>query len=143
VTFGDGQQPHQPPHPRLPISVTLWREQMFSWNLTPGTSLWRTSAVRDGAGWDESLARCEDLEFNLRLSRHRVALIPALVLQYRVHAGQVDAAGLTTMFRTAPYLARSPVLAPWLLGLLAKALVSAGAPRLRHARQPVSNAAHH
>jgi hypothetical protein len=172
--------------------MTLWREQMFGWNVQPGTSVWRTSAVRAGGGWDESIPRCEDLEFNLRLCRERVALVPAIVMQYRMHPGQAQgevraydleldrqirdkfvaglpsrdretaeriraalaifqralaayeggdfraaAGGLSTMFRTAPYLARSPVLAPWLLGLLAKSLASIGVPRA--VRQPVAN----
>ena len=192
VTFG-ATPPHRQPHPPVPVRTTIWREEMFGWNLPPGTSLWHTGAVRDAGGWDESLPRCEDLEFNLRLGRNRVALVPQTVLRYRQHGGQavgdvrafdlvldrdirdrfidglpprdkaeaervlqarlafpaaleayeagdhrVAARRLVAMFRTAPYLARSPVIAPWLLGMLAKASAATVLPS--SVRRSVSDA---
>ncbi len=183
VSFGATDVPHRQPTTRVPLVASIWREQLWGWNLQPGAGLWRSSVVRQMNGWDESLRRCEDLDFNLRSYPRPLALVPTTVTYYRYHAGQVDAAvqklsidlaaevraqfvaglvgpdrevgeqilrsrpmfddGLAaygaaewrqassafiSMFRAAPCLARSPILGPWLLGLLAKSLGAAALP---------------
>ena len=166
--------------PRLPVAVPVWREELFGWNMPPAALLWRTTVVREIGGWDESLRRCEDRDLNLRAYPHRFALIPPVVMDYRVHAAQVpgrDYAALrlevlerfvatlggrdrrvgervfeagqritdgivlydkgefgaaARVFASAlsggTTLARSPVVGPWLLGMLAKAVAGAGLP---------------
>ena len=169
-------------HPRFGVTVTVWREELFGWNMPPGALLWRTEVVRRIGGWDSSLPRCEDRDLNLRAYPRRFVLVPDAVLDYRVHEGQqpgsaqvdidrsvlarfieslpsgdrrtaeaiIDArrhldeglerytAGdfraavphLLSVLRRAPTLGTSPVLGPWLIGLVAKAGVGAAIPRL-------------
>jgi glycosyltransferase involved in cell wall biosynthesis len=166
--------------PRLPVTVAVWREELFGWNMAPAALLWRTAVVRELGGWDESLRRCEDRDLNLRAYPRPFALIPAVVMDYRVHAAQVPPpqyaalrlevlerfvatldgrdrsvgervfeAGLGITDGIALYdrgefgpaahvfasalsggttLARSAILGPWLLGMLAKSAVGMTLP---------------
>jgi glycosyltransferase involved in cell wall biosynthesis len=169
-------EPYRQPHVRVPLMASIWREEVFGWNLQPGSSVWRTPWARDVGGWSESLPRCEDLDFNFKSYPHRLALVPDTVVDFRYRPPETDperialqarldvevreqfiarlpdrerrvgdglmkardefapalaayndgrfpaaVAGLTRTLRAAPFLVRSPIVGPWLLGLVAKA----------------------
>jgi glycosyltransferase involved in cell wall biosynthesis len=181
--FGPVNSPYQQPSPLRTCTATTWREQIWGWNMQPGASLWRTSAVRAMGGWDEALMRCEDLDFNLRMYPRKVAVIRPVVLHYRAHPRDVEEArhaaqhalaaevkrrfvdslsgkdrrqgeqviearamlhdalyaytrgdyrtaarGFGRGLRIAPFLAMSPILGPWLVGLAGKATLASAAP---------------
>lgn len=179
--FGSLPEAARDLHPRWPVTVPLWREELLGWNVPPSALLWRTDVVRDVGGWNESLAYCEDRELNLRAYPRPFAFVPGLVVEYRVHPGQTPGSDqaelvrsvqarfvrslpprdrsvgeavleasdhldrglalyvagdfraawphLVSTVRRAPVLCRSPVVAPWLVGLVGKATVGAAVPR--------------
>lgn len=92
ATFGPTDIPHRQPTTRIPLTVPIWREVLWGWNLQPGAGIFRTDVVRAFGGWDESLRRCEDLDFNFRFYGHRFALVPATVLYYRQHPAHIESA---------------------------------------------------
>ncbi len=174
-------------HPRIRLTVPVWREELFGWNMPPAAVLWRTEVVRGIGGWDASLPRGEDRDLNLRAYPRPFVLVPDDVMDYRVHAGQPPGSAqldvdrlvldrfvrslppadrptgesivaarrqfdealaryqardfraalpqLLAVLRRAPALCSSPVLGPWLLGLVAKAAFGIGTPR-RWRRSP-------
>jgi hypothetical protein len=183
VTFDATVKPRRQFTTPVPVKTTIWREQIWGWNLQPGAGVFRTQVARDIGGWDEALSRCEDLDFNLRMYPRKIALTPVPVLRYRVHPGQIEgamvqlesdldpqvrtgfvaglpdgdreigeqiystrpiffaalkayqtgeyadaAAGFRSIFRTAPALKRSPIIGPWLFGLLVKATAARTVP---------------
>jgi glycosyltransferase involved in cell wall biosynthesis len=65
----------------------IWPEVMLGWTAGTGQMMFRTRELNDAGGWGDSWP--EDLELLLRLARtHPVALLPEIVLHYRVHPGQ-------------------------------------------------------
>ena len=183
ATFGATDLPLRHARVPFPLRASIWREEVFGWNLPPGTTVWRTEWARQ-APWNEQLPRCEDLHFNLQSYGDRLALVPTTVLDYRIRPVDPDRGkqalqarldeevrvdfvaglrgrdravgqavlrarpmiyeavaaynnadyrtavrGLTGAIRTAPALARSPILGPWLVGLLAKATGALVVPR--------------
>jgi hypothetical protein len=183
-TFKPGDMPRRQVMTRVPVTRPIWREQLWGWNLQPGAGVWRTSAVREIGGWDESLRRCEDTDVNLRgFGQRPVTLIPDTVLLYRQHDAQVGeeitklewalddevrarfvaslppddrevgqgivdsrpvfkaalraynagdfataAKGFARAYKMAPQLLRSPILGPWMAGMLAKATAASAVP---------------
>ena len=72
----------------------IWRDVLFGWQAVAGQCAFRTEALARIGWWDPSFVRATDQELWARLSRHgTVALTPAIVLRYRVHAGQWRPAG--------------------------------------------------
>ncbi|HWG72588.1 MAG TPA: glycosyltransferase family 2 protein [Acidimicrobiales bacterium] len=90
--FGASSGPVRNLHPRVRLNRPVWRELLFGWNMPPSALLWRTSVVRELRGWDEALRRCEDRDINLRAYPRPFALVPNLVMDYRVHPAQVPGA---------------------------------------------------
>ncbi len=89
VRFGPVDVVRRELQPRIAVTVPVWREELFGWNMPPGTLLWRTDAVRHIGGWDDTLSRCEDRDLNLRAYPRPFVLLPATVMEYRMHAAQV------------------------------------------------------
>lgn len=68
---------------------SLWHDVLFGWMAVSGQCLFRAEALRAIGGWQGEFIPIEDHQLMLRLARlGRVALLPELVLQYRVHEGQ-------------------------------------------------------
>jgi hypothetical protein len=89
-TYGPHEVPRQPTIGRLPLRRRMWREILWGWYLLPGAGLWRTEALREIGGWDESRTFAEDLELSLRIHPRPMALVPRMVLRYRQHGRPVD-----------------------------------------------------
>ncbi|MGQ0615830.1 MAG: glycosyltransferase family 2 protein [Acidimicrobiia bacterium] len=180
VRFGSLTGPARDLHPRVPMTVPVWREELFGWNMPPAVLLWRRSVVAAIGGFDATLRRCEDRDLNLRAYPRPFALVPVVAADYRVHPAQVrtdqeadthrlvverfvaglperhrgagqavldarrhfdagleryvagdfkaGARHLAATVRRAPALAASPILGPWLTGLVAKTAVGAVLP---------------
>lgn len=89
--FGVGVSSRPRSHPPVALTLRPWREELSTWNMPPGTMLWRTEVVREVGGWDEARRRGEDVDLCLRAWRHPVTLVPTTVLRYRIHPHQVPA----------------------------------------------------
>lgn len=75
---------------RRPTSRNLWQEFLFGWMATAGHSLFRRSLLTSLGGWNETYSFGEDHELWLRAARvGPIALLPEMVLKFRVHSGQV------------------------------------------------------
>jgi len=89
--LGEGVGSRPRAHPPVTLTLRPWREELATWNMPPGTMLWRTEVVREAGGWDEARRRGEDVDLCLRAWRHPVTLVPTTVLGYRIHLQQVPA----------------------------------------------------
>ncbi len=66
-----------------------WRDLLFNWTPNSGQNLYRADAVRAVGGYDTRCLPCEDRAMWLRIAHMGpVRVIPQVVLEYRVHAGQ-------------------------------------------------------
>mgnify|MGYP000097149086 CR=1 FL=1 len=75
---------------RRPMLRNLWQEFLFGWMATAGHSLFRRSLLTTLGGWNEAYSFGEDHELWLRAARiGPIALLPEMVLKFRVHSGQV------------------------------------------------------
>lgn len=75
---------------RRPVRRRLWQEFLFGWMATAGHSLFRRSLLLSVNGWNEAYSFGEDHELWLRIAQWGpIALIPDVVLKFRVHGGQV------------------------------------------------------
>lgn len=71
---------------------------LFGWVPVSGQWLFRTETIRRLDGWDSAHIPIEDHVLLLQLTRlGRVALLPQIVLRYRVHPGQWRPANLEEM----------------------------------------------
>jgi glycosyltransferase involved in cell wall biosynthesis len=76
-------------HPPFETTGSVWTETVLGWAARTGGTLFRTDALRALGGWDTSVSFAEDHRLWLRLSRAgSVVLTPAVVMDYRAHAGQ-------------------------------------------------------
>jgi glycosyltransferase involved in cell wall biosynthesis len=67
----------------------VWRDVLFGWVAVSGQCLFQTQSVKSVKGWDDSYVIAEDYELWLRLGRlGPIALLPDIVLLYRVHRDQ-------------------------------------------------------
>jgi len=74
---------------RRPRAQSIWPDVLFGWMAVSGQCLFRMQALRSFGGWNGEFIPIEDHQLMLRLARlGPIALIPNLVLQYRVHEGQ-------------------------------------------------------
>lgn len=68
---------------------SIWQDVLFGWMAVSGQCLFRAEALRSFGGWHGEFIPIEDHQLLLRLARlGPVALLPEMVLQYRVHEGQ-------------------------------------------------------
>lgn len=76
-------------HPEFPFQTKIWPELLFGWSAVPSQSLYRTSVVQAVGGWRTDLRIGEDRYLWLKIARlGAVAIIPAIVVEYRAHGGQ-------------------------------------------------------
>ena len=67
----------------------IWQDLMFGHVPVSGQCLFRTPAVKSVNGWDAAYNICEDHVLWLKLAPlGRIALLPDIVLHYRLHRGQ-------------------------------------------------------
>ncbi len=97
-------------HPRFRLTVPVWREELFGWNMPPAALLWRSEVVRQIGGFDPSLPRGEDRDLNLRAYPRCFVLVPDTVMDYRVHTGQSPGAAQVEIDRAvlSRFVARLP-----------------------------------
>lgn len=68
---------------------SIWEDVLFGWIAVSGQCAFRRSVLESVGWWNESFVRATDHELWARLSRRGpVVLLPDVVLEYRVHAGQ-------------------------------------------------------
>lgn len=71
------------------IVRTVWQDILFGWRAVSGQCLMRIDVVRSINGWNEAFLRATDHELLSRFGRlGPFALVPDIVLRYRVHHGQ-------------------------------------------------------
>lgn len=102
LAFDEAGNWRRRPHPRSPRFREVWQDVLMGWCGSQGRSLFRTEVIRQVGGWNEGIDKGEDHELWIRLSQEGpVALIPDVVLEHRVHAGQstVDARGFERSVR--------------------------------------------
>jgi glycosyltransferase involved in cell wall biosynthesis len=69
--------------------ANVFQDLLFGWIPVSGQCLLRTEVIRSANGWDGALIPIEDHGLWMRIARERpVALLPDLVLMYRIHRGQ-------------------------------------------------------
>lgn len=67
----------------------IWQDMLFGWMAISGQCLFRTQAIKSVHGWNEAYNIAEDHDLWLRVGRlGPAALLPDVVLSYRVHSGQ-------------------------------------------------------
>jgi len=78
------------PTPVRMLQRDIWRQIHFWWTFLVGASLFRTSALREVGGFDESIVFYgDDVDLWLRIGLlGPVVLMPEVVLEYRSHGGQ-------------------------------------------------------
>ncbi|HVW81538.1 MAG TPA: glycosyltransferase [Mycobacteriales bacterium] len=78
-------------------SASLWREVLLGWNpATAGQMLFRTSALRDVGGFPTQYPGIDDFVLLLNLAyRSEIAVVPEIVLDYRIHSAQQKQADQT------------------------------------------------
>ncbi len=88
--FGDGIDASRMIHPVRASTRRLWPELLAGWSAVPSQTLWRTEAVRRVGAFRADLFGLEDRDLWLRLARTGPAcLVPEIVVEYRIHAGQM------------------------------------------------------
>ena len=66
--------------------INIYNDLLFGWMATAGHTLFRASTMKNSGGWNEAISFAEDHELWLRIGCDaKVALIPQMVLEYRVH----------------------------------------------------------
>ncbi|MBI3879577.1 MAG: glycosyltransferase [Verrucomicrobia bacterium] len=76
-------------HVRVRREREVFFDLLFGWSAVSGQNLFRVETVRRAGGYDLALNFCEDRDLWLRVARlGPVALLPAVVMKYRVHPGQ-------------------------------------------------------
>ncbi|HVT20077.1 MAG TPA: glycosyltransferase family 2 protein [Mycobacteriales bacterium] len=85
--------PPDGPYPLNPTRTACgrwWRELLLGWNpATAGQLLFRTSALRDAGGFAPDFPGIDDFVLLLNLAyRSPLAVVPTVVLNYRIHPGQ-------------------------------------------------------
>lgn len=90
VMFDSSGHRRRIPHPRRVMERSAWHDALFYWAATPGRVLFKTNVVRAIGGFrTDPPPGFEDWDLWLRIThRNRVLLIPAPVLEYRIHGGQ-------------------------------------------------------
>jgi glycosyltransferase involved in cell wall biosynthesis len=89
VRFGEGIEGGRINHPAQPQCRVVWPELVAGWGPISGQWLCRSQRVRDAGGFRDAFLPGEDRDLWLRLAvLGPVALMPDLVLEYRVHPGQ-------------------------------------------------------
>lgn len=87
--FGEGVAAGRINHPAHPHCRVVWPELVAGWGPIPGQWLCRSQRVRAAGGFRETFLPGEDRDLWLRLALlGPVALVPDLVLEYRIHPGQ-------------------------------------------------------
>lgn len=77
------------PHPRVPLVRSVWQDVLLGWCGLQGRSMIRTTTIRDVGGWGQAINIAEDHDLWLRLCLEgKVAFIPDVVLEHRIHAEQ-------------------------------------------------------
>jgi glycosyltransferase involved in cell wall biosynthesis len=77
-------------HPAGDHKRVVWRELLAGWSAVSGQMLYRTALVRNVGGYRPTFNPADDRELWLRLAvLGPVLLVPDIVLEYRVHDGQV------------------------------------------------------
>jgi glycosyltransferase involved in cell wall biosynthesis len=97
--FGEDQpEPDEVPIVARRTQWEIWPDVLFGWVAVSGQCVLRASALKACDGWDGSRIPIEDHVLLLRLTRlGAVALLPEIVLLYRVHPGQWRPANLEEM----------------------------------------------
>ncbi|MEQ9233219.1 glycosyltransferase family 2 protein [Coleofasciculus sp. E2-BRE-01] len=76
-------------HPIIYVEKFIWSELLAGWSSISGQNLYRTTVVREVGGYRPDLIICEDRQLWLKVAKlGKVALIPDIVLDYRVHGKQ-------------------------------------------------------
>lgn len=76
-------------HPIIYLEKLIWLELLAGWSSISGQNLYRTTVVRKVGGYRPDLIICEDRQLWLKVAKlGKVALIPDIVLDYRVHGKQ-------------------------------------------------------
>lgn len=82
-------------YPSRSMTVDFWMPLVFGWWANSGQNLFRTQRVREVGGFNPERAYCEDREMLFKLSRlGPAAIVPEVVLDYRIHGGQSKPADL-------------------------------------------------
>lgn len=76
-------------HPIIYVEKLIWSELLAGWSSISGQNLYRTAVVREVGGYRPDMTICEDRQLWLKVAKlGKVALIPDIVLDYRVHGRQ-------------------------------------------------------
>jgi glycosyltransferase involved in cell wall biosynthesis len=85
------------PHPWRGHLRDTWGDVMFGWTPQCGQALLRRAAVMQAGGWRDRFIPAEDHDLWAEISQlGPVALIPEVVLGYRIHAGQATLTGASS-----------------------------------------------
>jgi glycosyltransferase involved in cell wall biosynthesis len=90
IEFDDAGQHRRSPNVRRSQVRALWPEILGGWVAGTGQVMFRTEALREIGGWDESLIAWQDVELLWRASRRLgpVFVDPYVVREYRKHPEQ-------------------------------------------------------
>lgn len=87
--FKEGAYATKIEHPSITFKRIIWPELLAGWSSISGQNLYRTAVITELGGYRLDLNIGEDRELWFRAARlGKVAIIPAIVLEYRAHEGQ-------------------------------------------------------
>ncbi|MDY7015349.1 MAG: glycosyltransferase family 2 protein [Cyanobacteriota bacterium] len=87
--FKEGHYALRIEHPIVHLKKLIWPELLAGWSSISGQNLYRTKVVRDVGGYRPDFNIAEDRQLWLKVAKlGRVALVPEIVLDYRVHGSQ-------------------------------------------------------
>lgn len=116
VEFDSNGNRRRDTHPRRTRELRAWPDAAFDWKANPGRVLYVTQSIRELGGFAADLAGSEDLDLWLRVAqRWPVVLVPSVVLEARLHAGQTvfaDAAATFDAVVARRFAATDPVAGP-------------------------------
>jgi glycosyltransferase involved in cell wall biosynthesis len=87
--FGDGVATWRAPHPTRPLRRRVLDDVLLGWSPVSGQAVYRTAILRGLGGMDPTFEPAEDRTLWLNVAAAGpVAVVPEVVLEYRVHPGQ-------------------------------------------------------